>query len=95
MLNRAAGDRDILAKKLGISLYQISYVSGSGPGEGLMFYVNVIIPFSDKFSKDTETYRMQMLNRETSTRAEGSIRSVVQKLKYTVHLQFDCFDKNI
>jgi len=58
MLNQAPGDREILAKKLGISPYQISYVSGSGPGEGLMFYGNVIIPFVDKFPKDTELYRI-------------------------------------
>jgi type IV secretory pathway VirB4 component len=51
MLNQAPGDREILAKKLGISPYQLSYVSGSGPGEGLMFYGNIIIPFSDKFPK--------------------------------------------
>jgi len=58
MLNQAPGDREILAKKLGISTYQISYVSGSGPGEGLMFYGNVIIPFVDKFPKETELYRI-------------------------------------
>ena len=58
MLNQAPGDREILAKKLGISPYQISYVSGSGPGEGLMFYGNVIIPFSDKFPRDTDLYRI-------------------------------------
>ena len=58
MLNQAPGDREILARKLGISPYQISYVSGSGPGEGLMFYGNVIIPFVDKFPKDTELYRI-------------------------------------
>ena len=58
MLNQAPGDREILAKKLGISPYQISYVSGSGPGEGLMFYGNIIIPFVDKFPKDTELYRI-------------------------------------
>ena len=51
MLNQAPGDREILAKKLGISPHQLSYVSGSGPGEGLMFYGNVIIPFVDKFPK--------------------------------------------
>jgi type IV secretory pathway VirB4 component len=51
MLNQAPGDREILAKKLGISPYQLSYVSGSGPGEGLMFYGNVIIPFVDRFPK--------------------------------------------
>ena len=58
MLNQAPGDRKILAQKLEISPYQLSYVSGSGPGEGLMFYGNTIIPFSDRFPKDTELYRI-------------------------------------
>ena len=38
MLNQAAGDREILAKKLGISPHQLSYVTQSGEGEGLLFY---------------------------------------------------------
>ena len=33
MLNQAAGDREILAKKLGISPHQLSYVTQSGEGE--------------------------------------------------------------
>jgi len=53
MLNQAAGDRQILAKQLGISTHQLSYVTHSNAGEGLLFYGNTIIPFSDKFPKDT------------------------------------------
>jgi len=49
MLNQAAGDRAILAKQLGISPHQLSYVTHSNAGEGLMFYNDVIIPFSDRF----------------------------------------------
>ena len=56
MLNQAAGDREILAKKLGISPQQLSYVTHSGPGEGLIFYGNVILPFVDRFPQDTELY---------------------------------------
>ena len=58
MLNQAAGDRQILAKQLGISNHQLSYVTHSGPGEGLLFYGNVIIPFVDRFPKDTELYSL-------------------------------------
>ena len=58
MLNQAAGDRQILAKQLGISNHQLSYVTHSGPGEGLLFYGNVIIPFVDRFPKDTELYTL-------------------------------------
>ena len=56
MLNQAAGDREILAKKLGISQHQLSYVTQSGEGEGLLFYGNVILPFVDRFPKDLKLY---------------------------------------
>jgi hypothetical protein len=58
MLNQAGGDRQILAKQLGISTHQLSYVTHSNAGEGLLFYGNVIIPFSDKFPKDGEIYSL-------------------------------------
>ena len=58
MLNQAAGDRKILAKQLNISPHQLSYVTHSGEGEGLLFYGNVILPFVDRFPKDTELYRI-------------------------------------
>ena len=58
MLNQAAGDRQILAKQLNISPHQLSYVTHSGEGEGLLFYGNTILPFIDHFPKDTELYRV-------------------------------------
>ena len=58
MLNQAQGDRQILAKQLGISPTQLSYVTHSGPGEGLLFFGNVIIPFVDRFPKDTSLYQI-------------------------------------
>lgn len=56
MLNQAQSDRTILAKQLGISQHQLSHVTQSGPGEGLLFFGNVIIPFVDHFPKDTTLY---------------------------------------
>lgn len=56
MLNQAQGDRQILAKQLNISPHQLSYVTNTNAGEGLIFYGNVIIPFVDHFPKDTELY---------------------------------------
>ena len=56
MLNQAGGDRQILAKQLNISPHQLSYVTNSNEGEGLLFYGNTIIPFKDKFPKDTQLY---------------------------------------
>ena len=58
MLNQAAGDRQILAKQLNISPHQLSYVTHSGEGEGLLFYGNIILPFVDRFPKDTELFRV-------------------------------------
>ena len=51
MLNQAGGDRQILARQLGISPHQLSYVTQSGAGEGLLFHGNTIIPFVDRFPR--------------------------------------------
>ncbi|MGN0276101.1 MAG: VirB4-like conjugal transfer ATPase, CD1110 family [Hominisplanchenecus sp.] len=58
MLNQAAGDRQILAKQLNISPTQLSYVTNSNEGEGLLFYGNVIIPFVDHFPKNLMLYKI-------------------------------------
>ena len=58
MLNQAAGDRQILANTLNISPHQLSYVTHSGEGEGLLFYGNVILPFVDHFPINLELYRI-------------------------------------
>lgn len=70
MLNQAGGDRQILAKQLNISPHQLSYVTNSGAGEGLIFYGNVIIPFVDKFPKDTQLYKI-MTTKPEETLQEG------------------------
>jgi hypothetical protein len=51
MLSQAAGDREILARQLSISPHQLSYVTHSGSGEGLLFYGDTTIPFIDRFPK--------------------------------------------
>ena len=70
MLNQAQGDREILAKKLGISPQQLSYVTQSGAGEGLLFYGSTIIPFVDRFPKDTLLYRLMTTKPEEVIRNE-------------------------
>ena len=57
MLNQASGDREILARKLKISKPQLKYVTNSNAGEGLLFFGNTIVPFIDKFPKDTILYQ--------------------------------------
>lgn len=71
MLNQASGDRQILANQLNISPHQLSYVTHSGEGEGLLFYGNVILPFVDRFPTDLELYRIMTTKlSEVSEKAE-------------------------
>lgn len=57
LLNQATGDSKILAEYLKISERQLYYVDNSNPGEGLIWYNGVIVPFVDKFPKDTLLYK--------------------------------------
>jgi type IV secretory pathway VirB4 component len=67
MLNQANGDRQILAAQLNISPHQLSYVTHSSEGEGLLFYGNIILPFVDRFPKDTELYRIMTTKPQEQT----------------------------
>lgn len=49
LLSQAQGDRAILAKHLSISEHQLSYITHSQSGEGLLFYGDIVIPFVDRF----------------------------------------------
>ena len=71
MLNQAAGDRQILAKQLNISPHQLSYVTHSGEGEGLLFYGSTILPFVDHFPKNTELYRIMTTKPQEMKEADG------------------------
>ena len=78
MLSQAAGDRQILAKQLNISSHQLSHVTQSGAGEGLLFYGNVILPFVDAFPTDLELYKITTTKLEEVMEAkeekDGTIR---------------------
>lgn len=71
MLSQAQGDRQILAKQLGISPHQLSYVTHSGSGEGLLFFGNVTIPFVDRFPQNTEIYRLLTTKPEDKANEEA------------------------
>ncbi len=62
MFNQAQGDRQLMAKQLGISPHQLSYVTHAGAGEGLLFYGTVILPLVDRFPKDSELYKVLTTN---------------------------------
>lgn len=70
LLSQAQSDRAILAKQLGISEHQLSYITHSNSGEGLLFYGNVTIPFVDRFPRgeiyDLLTTRPEDLQHETT-----------------------------
>ena len=71
MLNQAGGDRQILARQLGISPHQLSYVTHSGEGGGLLFYGSTILPFVDHFPKNTELYRIMTTKPQEMKEADG------------------------
>ena len=54
----SADDRDILAEKLHISKEQMKYVTNTGPGEGLIRYDKVLLPFTDHFPTNTKIYSL-------------------------------------
>ena len=58
LLSQAQGDRQILAKQLGISPHQLSYVTHTNSGEGLLFFGNVTIPFKDRFNHNLRLYSL-------------------------------------
>ncbi|MEM1486428.1 ATP-binding protein (plasmid) [Oscillospiraceae bacterium PP1C4] len=58
LLAQAPGDGAILADQLNISQHQLSYVTNSPAGEGLLIYDGIIIPFVDRFPEDTKLYKL-------------------------------------
>ena len=58
MLNQASTDRLELAKLLNISDLQMSYITNSGVGEGLIKVGSSLVPFKNKFPKNTELYKL-------------------------------------
>lgn len=93
MLNQAAGDRQILAKQLNISPHQLSYVTNSGEGEGLIFYGSIIIPFKDKFDKSLRLYSLmttKVSEVEATEKGKPGEKNCVEKRN-----DFVCESKNI
>ena len=58
MLNQAASDREKLAALLNISNEQLSYITNAEPGCGLIRYGGSLVPFVNRFPKDTKLYQM-------------------------------------
>ena len=58
MLNQAASDREKLAKLLNISHEQMSYITNADSGCGLIKYGGALVPFINRFPKDTKLYQL-------------------------------------
>lgn len=58
MLNQASTDRVELAKLLNISDLQMSYITNVNAGEGLIKIGSSLIPFANKFPRNTELYKL-------------------------------------
>lgn len=58
MLNQASTDRVELAKLLNISDLQMSYITNVAAGEGLIKVGSALVPFSNRFPKNTELYKL-------------------------------------
>ena len=52
---------------------QLSYVTNSEPGSGLILFNQVVIPFVDKYPKDTKTYRMMNTRPEEVIQKEDEV----------------------
>jgi len=58
LLNLKAGDRRLIRDRLHISPEQEKYIDNSPPGQGLLVYGDVILPFRDEFPKDNPLYQL-------------------------------------
>lgn len=58
MLNQASTDRIELAKLLNISDLQMSYITNAEAGHGLIKVGSSLVPFANKFPKNTKLYRL-------------------------------------
>lgn len=64
LLNQNGSDKDELARKLNISEHQLSYITDSEQGEGLIKYNDIILPFRDNFPRNTQLYKLMTTNFE-------------------------------
>ncbi len=58
MLNQAASDRAKLSKLLSISSEQMSYITNADAGCGLIKYGSALVPFINRFPRQTRLYKL-------------------------------------
>ena len=57
-MNQAEPDREKLATLLNISKEQMNYITNADVGDGLIKYGSSLVPFINKFPKNTNLYRL-------------------------------------
>ncbi len=93
LLNQNAKDQAILADKLGLSEKQLAHVTNSEPGCGLILFDNVVIPFVDKYPKDTKTYAIMNTKPEESVKQDKIMYERRRKVMETdTIIHNDCLD---
>ncbi len=90
MLNQAASDREKLAKLLNISDEQMSYVTNAEAGSGLIRYGHALVPFVNKFPKDTQLY--QLMTTRPGEGVFGGEKQAPAKKGGSVYFNFDDYD---
>ena len=58
MLNQSSTDRERLSEFLKISETEKTFITNVASGEGLIRVKNALIPFKNKFPKDTKLYKL-------------------------------------
>ena len=58
MLNQAASDREKLGRLLNISNEQMNYITNVEAGSGLIKYGSALVPFVNRFPKNTKLYQL-------------------------------------
>ena len=73
MLNQSQPDRVELANLLNISQEQLRFITNTEPGHGLMFAGKSVIPFVDRFPKDTQLYKMMTTKIEETSEHDKAV----------------------
>ena len=79
LLNQAASDREKLAALLHISPEQTGYITNAEAGNGLLRYGGALVPFRNRFPKDTKLYQLM-----TTKPGEGVMNGRTTETKGTV-----------
>ena len=79
MLNQSATDREQLASLLKISETEQAHINNVSSGEGLMKVRNSLIPFKNKFPKNTKLYRLMTTRFEDKNKIQEFIKQSWKK----------------